>query len=142
MIDIISELSTKFEEELQNIKNSEELENIRVSYLGKKGSVTAAMKEMGKLSVEEKKEFGQKINVLKNTVADKIAEKKEEIVKKLLETTEYVSFEMHYHIEPELIGGMVVRIGDRVVDSSIRTKIAQLSREMQKIQLKVGESTP
>ena len=70
------------------------------------------------------------------------AEKKEEIVKKLLETTEYVSFEMHYHIEPELIGGMGVRIGDRVVDSSIRTKIAQLSREMQKIQLKVGESTP
>ena len=55
MIDIISELSTKFEAELQNIKNSEELENIRVSYLGKKGSVTAAMKEMGKLSAEEKK---------------------------------------------------------------------------------------
>lgn len=79
MIDIISELSTKFEAELQNIKNSEELENIRVSYLGKKGSVTAVMKEMGKLSAEEKKEFGQKINVLKNTVAEKIAAKKEEI---------------------------------------------------------------
>ena len=72
MIDIISELSAKFETELQNIKNSEELENIRVSYLGKKGSVTAAMKEMGKLSAEEKKEFGQKINVLKNSVADKV----------------------------------------------------------------------
>ena len=79
MIDIISELSAKFETELQNIKNSEELENIRVSYLGKKGSVTATMKEMGKLSAEEKKAFGQKINVLKNTVADKIAAKKEEI---------------------------------------------------------------
>ena len=79
MIDIISELSTKFETELSNIKNSEELENIRVSYLGKKGSVTAAMKEMGKLSVEEKKEFGQKINILKNSVADKIAAKKEEL---------------------------------------------------------------
>ena len=79
MLDIISELSAKFEAELSNIKNSEELENIRVSYLGKKGSVTAAMKEMGKLSAEEKKEFGQKINVLKNSVADKIAEKKEEL---------------------------------------------------------------
>jgi F-type H+-transporting ATPase subunit delta len=70
------------------------------------------------------------------------AEKKEEIVKKLEETTDYVSFEMHYKVQPELIGGMVVRIGDRVVDSSIRTKIEHLSREMQKIQLKVGESTP
>ena len=79
MVDIISELSAKFETELQNIKNSEELENIRVSYLGKKGSVTAAMKEMGKLSAEEKKEFGQKINLLKNTVADRISAKKDEI---------------------------------------------------------------
>ena len=70
------------------------------------------------------------------------AEKKEEIVKKLEETTDYVSFEMHYKVQPELIGGMVVRIGDRVVDSSIRTKIEHLSREMQKIQLKVGDSTP
>ncbi len=79
MVDIISELSTRFENELENIKNSEELENIRVSYLGKKGSITAAMKEMGKLSAEEKKEFGQKINLLKNSVGEKIQQRKEEI---------------------------------------------------------------
>lgn len=79
MVDIISELSTRFEKELENIKNSEELENIRVSYLGKKGSITAAMKEMGKLSAEEKKDFGQKINLLKNNVGEKIQQRKEEI---------------------------------------------------------------
>ena len=79
MVDKISELTTKFEEELNNIKNSEDLENIRVSFLGKKGSITAAMKEMGKLSAEEKREFGQKINVLKDNVAQRIQEKKDEI---------------------------------------------------------------
>ncbi len=70
------------------------------------------------------------------------ASKKEEVEKKLLETTRYVSFDMRYDVDPSLIGGMVVRIGDRVVDSSIRTKINTLSRELSKIQLKVGESTP
>ena len=85
MGDIISEITAKFEQELQNIKDVNDLENIRVSYLGKKGSITAAMKEMGKLSVEEKKEFGQKINGLKDSVADRIQSKKEELAKIELE---------------------------------------------------------
>ena len=79
MVDIISELTAKFEDELQKVSNSEELENIRVAFLGKKGSITAAMKEMGKLSVEEKKEFGQKINVLKDNVGKEIQKKKDEL---------------------------------------------------------------
>ena len=41
-----------------------------------------------------------------------------------------------------LIGGMVIRIGDRVVDSSVRTKISALTRELSKIQLKAGECAP
>ncbi len=64
------------------------------------------------------------------------------IEKKLLETTDYVEFEMHYKTDAALIGGMVVRIGDRVVDGSIRTKLDRLSQELSKIQLKVGECAP
>lgn len=67
---------------------------------------------------------------------------KDAIEKRLLETTSYVSFHMNYVVDADLIGGMVIRIGDRVVDSSVRTKIYQLSRELSKIQLKVGESAP
>lgn len=61
------------------------------------------------------------------------------VEKRLLETTRYVKFEMHYAVDPELIGGMVIRIGDRVVDSSVRTKLYDLTRELSKIQLKAGE---
>ena len=64
------------------------------------------------------------------------------VVKRLLETTKYVEFEMHYQVDAALIGGMVIRIGDRVVDSSIQTKLHDLTRELTKIQLKVGECAP
>ena len=67
---------------------------------------------------------------------------KAQIVEKLIQTTKYVEFEMHYDVDAALIGGMVIRIKDRVVDSSIRTKIYDLSRELSKIQLKVGECAP
>ena len=57
------------------------------------------------------------------------------IEKKILATTEYESLEMNYQLDPSLIGGMVIRIGDRVVDGSIKTKLDKLSRELGKIQL-------
>jgi F-type H+-transporting ATPase subunit delta len=67
---------------------------------------------------------------------------KQAVEKRLLETTKYVEFEMHYSVEADLIGGMVIRIGDRVVDSSIKTKLYDLTRELSNIQLKVGECAP
>ncbi len=42
---------------------------------------------------------------------------------------------MHFNVDHSLIGGMVIRIGDRVVDSSIRTKLGELQKELLKIQL-------
>lgn len=60
---------------------------------------------------------------------------KEQVEKKLLATTRYESFEMNYKVDKSLIGGMIVRIGDRVVDSSIQTKLNNLSRELRGIQV-------
>ena len=57
------------------------------------------------------------------------------IEQKLLDTTQYTKMEMHYDLDESLIGGMVVRIGDRVVDSSIKTKLNELQKELLKIQL-------
>ncbi|MCR4568469.1 MAG: ATP synthase F1 subunit delta [Pseudobutyrivibrio sp.] len=67
---------------------------------------------------------------------------KSDVEKRLLETTEYSSFIMNYTVDPELIGGMVIRIKDRVIDSSIKTQISKLSHELSNIQLKVGECAP
>ena len=58
---------------------------------------------------------------------------KKKIVDKLLKTTNYREFEMNYAVDKSLIGGMVIRIGDRVVDSSIKHKLESLSRELIKL---------
>ena len=57
------------------------------------------------------------------------------IEQRLLDTTQYVEFEMEYSVDPSLIGGLVIRIGDRVVDSSIKTQINELHRSLSKLQL-------
>lgn len=62
-------------------------------------------------------------------------EQKEKLVAKLLATTKYIELEMTYTVDESLIGGMVIRIGDRVVDSSIKHKIDELAKDLKKIQL-------
>jgi len=37
---------------------------------------------------------------------------------------------VNHHVDPELIGGLVVRVGSRMVDSSLRTKLQKLSYAM------------
>lgn len=61
--------------------------------------------------------------------------RKADIQSRLLETTPYLTMEMHYTVDPSLIGGMVIRIKDRVVDSSIRTRLAEMKKELLQIQL-------
>lgn len=57
-------------------------------------------------------------------------EQKKSIEKRLIETTSYNEMEIEYLIDKSLIGGLVIRIEDRVVDSSIKTKLEQLSRTL------------
>ena len=58
----------------------EQLQQVKIQYLGKKGSIQALMSEMKALPQEEKPAFGQKVNVCKDTVA-KVLESKEEVLK-------------------------------------------------------------
>ena len=92
--------------------------------------------------IHQVKEYN-KIGVVSVASAMVLSEsQKSAVEKRILETTNYVTLEMHYAVDKDLIGGMVIRIGDRVVDSSIKTKLHDLTRELSKIQLKVGECAP
>ena len=78
----------------------------------------------------------KKIGMVHVTTAFELKDsQKAEVEKKILATTKYESLEMDYVVDESLIGGMVIRIGDRVVDSSIKTQLYELSKELYKIQL-------
>lgn len=62
-------------------------------------------------------------------------QEKQDIESRLLATTRYKTIECIYDVDTSLIGGMVIKMGDRVVDSSIRTKLDKLQRELLAIQL-------
>ena len=82
--------------------------------------------------VREEKKIG-KADV--TTAVPLSADQKVQVEGKLLETTEYESFEVNYRVDKSLIGGMIVRIKDRVIDSSIQTKLNNLSRNLRDIQV-------
>ena len=81
----LNALRTQLEQELAAVEDAAGLENIRVAYLGKKGSITELLKGMKDLSVEEKKDFGGKVNLLKNEATEKITEKMQELKQKEIE---------------------------------------------------------
>ncbi len=84
----------------------------------------------------DKVKEAQKIGIAHVTTAVELSgQQKEQVCRRLLETTKYRSMEMHYKTDPGIIGGMIIRIGDRVVDSSIRSKLDDLTRQLLQIQL-------
>jgi F-type H+-transporting ATPase subunit delta len=62
-------------------------------------------------------------------------EMKQRIKDKLLSTTDYKEIEIDYETDPSLIGGMVIRIKDRIVDNSVKTKLENITRDLHKIQI-------
>ena len=73
----IAALKASFEQELTQVTDMAGLEALRVSYLGKKGKMTDALKGMGQMSDEDKKTIGRETNELKNAITVALAEKLE-----------------------------------------------------------------
>lgn len=85
MDDKIRKLKEQFESELKVVDRMDALESMRVSYLGKKGSITDLLKGMKDLSNEQRKELGAKVNELKAAAVDKISQKMAELKQKEVE---------------------------------------------------------
>lgn len=62
-----------------NAQNLQELDAVRVNFLGKKGEFAAFMRELGKLSAEERPQRGAIINEAKQAVIAAIEARREAI---------------------------------------------------------------
>lgn len=60
------------ERELSKVKSQKDIENIRIKYLGKKGELTNILKQMGKLSNEERPIIGQFANDIRDFITKSI----------------------------------------------------------------------
>ena len=69
---------------IANVSDAKALDDIRVQYLGKKGEITARMKQLGSLSAEERPKAGQVINQAKQQIQKVLEAKKEELDSALL----------------------------------------------------------
>ncbi|MBC2580281.1 phenylalanine--tRNA ligase subunit alpha [Clostridium sp. DJ247] len=68
--------------ELEKIKTSSDIENIRVKYLGKKGELTQILRGMGALSSEERPVVGKLANEVRAAVENAIEEASQDIKNK------------------------------------------------------------
>ncbi|MBR5705369.1 MAG: phenylalanine--tRNA ligase subunit alpha, partial [Deltaproteobacteria bacterium] len=91
MRDAIQALKETFLQSLKNAADQQTLEEMRVAYLGKKGQVTALLKNVGAMSEEMKKTIGREINELKREITDQLAQRletlREEALQKELDAT-------------------------------------------------------
>ena len=78
----ISEIRETMTKELLGATSTQNLEDIRVRLLGKKGELTALLRGMGQLSPEERPQAGQMINEARAKLTEMLETKAEEIKKK------------------------------------------------------------
>ncbi|MGN0566623.1 phenylalanine--tRNA ligase subunit alpha [Anaeromassilibacillus sp. An172] len=69
--------------ELENAASIQDIEAVRIKFLGKKGELTGILKQMGKLSAEERPVVGQLANVIRSEIEAKIEEDSKSIAQKL-----------------------------------------------------------
>ena len=69
----------------EQAQSAAELDSLRVQYLGKKGELTAVLKQMGKLSAEERPVMGQLANAVRADVESAIEQQSAVLAEKALE---------------------------------------------------------
>lgn len=115
-------------EELNNLKNNalaqiieakdaKSLEELRISHLGRNGSVNKFFKEMGKLDPEERKNFGILLNDTKKTIEETINDKQRSFVDKSLNTKEW--------FDPS-IPGIEPKTGNLHAQTKVLTRILEI----------------
>ena len=81
MKDKINELKERFSRELSAVSDQKTLEDLRLSFLSKKGQISLLMKELAGIPNDQKKEAGAMINSFKQEITSRFDQKMEEIRK-------------------------------------------------------------
>ena len=123
----IEEIRKSAKEKLVEIQNLQELQDLKVKYLGKKGELTSILKGLGSLSAEERPKVGSMVNELRDEIEKSVQEVESSIKAKLLEQK----------LEKEKID---VTMPSKNVNLGTKHPITQIIDEVKEIFLGMGYS--
>ena len=75
----LEQLKSEALEKIKSASHLKGLNEVRVSYLGKKGPITEVLRGMGKLSAEERPKIGALVNVIRENITGEIEKKQAEL---------------------------------------------------------------
>ena len=78
-MDTINNLKSELGGKIANADSMDDLEQIRISALGKKGQITALMKNLSALDPEKRKAAGKELNILKQVISSLLDSKKSDL---------------------------------------------------------------
>ena len=85
MLDIIEKLQKEALEKINSAENKERLNELKVAYLGKKGELTALLKNMKNIAPEDRAEFGKVVNEAREAIENTLNNVGSELAKLALE---------------------------------------------------------
>lgn len=122
-MDSIEKLKQQFDSEIVKAKTNDEVEKLRISFLGKKGAVTDLLKALKEMDASEKKVFGMHVNELKGYIEKQISDKKQfiseqEYIAKINESEKF-----DFTTPPEFIVGSLhpITIVQRKIEDIFKT---------------------
>ena len=105
-------------------QDSKLIEKILKNVISMKGVKASRVKEYKKIGVAEV-----------TSAIPLTGVQKQKVEQKLLQTTPYETMELEYKVDAAKIGGLMIRIGDRVVDGTVSSRLAALTSCLMKISL-------
>ena len=85
MLPDLDQLKDKIMQDIEGADTLDVLDSVRVDALGKKGSISTAMKGLGQLDADARREAGQALNAVKTVVSEAIEAKKSALSRAVLD---------------------------------------------------------
>lgn len=121
MFEQIDQIKEKFRADTSAIKNGSDLEEIRVKYLGRKGLISSAFQLVSEIPKEQKPEFGQRLNQLKNQIEN-----------------EYNDISLKFKSTAEKISSIDLTLSGRKPFIGIKHPLVQMADEIKSVFTRLG----
>ncbi|WP_290664551.1 phenylalanine--tRNA ligase subunit alpha [Ignavibacterium sp.] len=119
--EIINQIQNEFEKDILEADSLKKLEEIRIKYLARNGSVTLLFDKLKEASKEEKPVLGKKLNELRNSITEKFNSKKELLEKSETSAKEFIDL---------TLPGKKVKLGSKHILTQTLEEIKQIFKSM------------